>query len=123
MEVDKEVLNEIVSEQAEIIKSKALEQIKHIQEDSENSLNRIVPEMMDMIKNFSVFKMLDVLDIIRNGGIVKTCEYKSSWNDARWHLMVGSDDPFYKEQPYRMLSEGRYRITLIMEKLAEEAEA
>ncbi len=122
MEVDKEVLNEIVSEQVEIIKSKALEQIKHIQEDSENSLNRIVPELMDMIKNFSVFKMLDVLDIIRNGGIVKTCEYESSWDDNRWQLTVGGNDVFYKEQPYKKVGEGRYRITLIMEKLTEETE-
>ena len=122
METDKEVLNKIVSERADKIHSEVMEQIKHIQERYEEELSRIVPELMNQIENFSTFKLLDVLDILRDGGTVKTCEYESSWDNNRWQLTVGSDDVFYKEQPYKKVGKGRYKITLIMEKLAEETE-
>lgn len=120
MESDKEVLSKIVSEQADKIQSEATEQIKRIQIDSKNRLSRVVPDLMKQIENFSVFKSLDVLEIIRNGGIVKTCEYETSWDDSRWQVTVGSSDVFHKEHPYRKLDKGRYKITLIIEKLAEE---
>ena len=117
METDKEVLSKIVSERADKIQSEALEQIKHIQEDSENSLNRIVPDLMNMIESFSVFKMLDVLEMIRNGGMVKTGECEVQYDNTAWSFQIGSTEPFYGSHPYRRLGKGRYRITLLMEKL------
>lgn len=119
MDPDEEDLNKIVSEQADKIQSEAIEQIKHIQEASEKSLNRIVPDLMNMIESFSVFKMLDVLDIIRNGGMVKTGECEVQYDNTAWSFQIGSTEPFYGSHPYRRLGKGRYRITLLMEKIVE----
>ena len=94
MEPDKEILSKIVSEQVDKIRSEALEQIKHIQEQSERELSRVVPDLMKQIENFSVFKLLDVLDVIRNGGVVKTGECENRYNDTHWRLEIGGNIPF-----------------------------
>ena len=122
METDKEVLSKIVSERADKIQSEATEQIKRIQIDSKNRLSRVVPDLMKQIEDFSLFKSLDVLDSLREGGIVKTGDYENSWDNTHWSFMIGNQEPFYKGSPHRRLDKGRYRITLIMEKLAKETE-
>lgn len=122
MESDKEVLNKIVSERVEKIQSEALDSIRHIRESSETQLNRIVPDLLKQIESFSVFKLLDVLDVIRNGGVVKTQDFETTWDNNRWSLEIGSEQIFYSDRSSRNLDKGRYRITLIMEKLAEEEE-
>lgn len=125
MESNKEVLSKIVSERADKIQSEALKQIKYIQENAEKELDRITPDLMKQIENFSVLKLLDVLDVIREGGVVRTCDFKNPYDRAAWRFTMGDRDPFYetdRSQGRRELAEGRYRITLIMEKLAEEAE-
>ena len=122
VEVDKETLSNIVSERTDKIQSEATEQIKHIQEQTKRELERIVPELMKQIEGASVFKLLDVLEVIRNGGVVKTCDYENTWDNTRWNLGIGSENVFYSDHPTRHLAKGRYRVTLIMEKLPEEAE-
>ena len=116
MEADNAALNKIVSERADKIQSEAIAQIKHIQEASEKSLSCILPDLMNMIENFSAFKLLDVLDIIRNGGMVKSGEYEAQHDNTDWRFDIGNVDPFYKSHPYRRLGKGRYMITLIIEK-------
>jgi len=123
MESRQEVLNKIVSERADKIQSEALEQIKGIQERSEKELSRVVPDLMKQIECFPAFKMLGVLEIIRNGGIVETCDYENRYDDARWRLELGGSYLFYDGFRPARLGKGRYRVTLIMEKLGEEAEA
>lgn len=122
MESDKEVLNKIVSKRVEKIQSEALDSIRHIRESSETQLNRIVPDLLKQIENFSVFKLLDVLDVLRDGGIVQTGECESLCDDNHWRLVIGDLDPFPYESYQNRLAKGRYRITLIMEKLPEKAE-
>ncbi len=119
MESDKAVLSKIVSERADKIQSEALEQIKHIQERTETELDRIMPDLMKQIENFSKFKLLDVLDVLRNGGVVRICDYESQWDNTPWSFTMGSQDVFYQDSP-RRIGKGRYRVTLIMEKLPEE---
>ncbi len=68
MESDKEILHKIVSERTDKIQSEALKNIEYIKENAEEELSRIAPDLMKQIKNFSVFKLLDVLDVIRDGG-------------------------------------------------------
>lgn len=118
MKSDKEILSKIVSERADKIQSEALEQITHIQESRERELARIVPDLMKQIE--VGFKRLDVLDIMRNGGMVKTGECETRYNDAHWRLEIDGADPFSYEAYQNRLAKGRYRITLIMEKLKEE---
>ena len=97
-----------------------MEQITHIQEHSEKELGGIVPDLVNQKENFSVFKLLDVLDVIRNGGVVKTGECGIEYDRTNWRLTIGNMDPFYDDNMYqRGLVKGRYRITLIMEKLEE----
>jgi len=120
MTSNEEVLSKIVSERTDKIQSKALEQIQHIQESTERELARIVPDLLKQIENFSVFKTLDVLDVIRNGGVVKTCDYEIPSDHTHWGLELGSVNPFYDGLHSRMLDKGHYRVTLIIEKLAEE---
>jgi len=122
---NEKVLSKIVSERADTIQSEATERIKQIQERTEEELRRIVPDLLKQIENFSVFKLLDVLDVIRNGGIVKTCDYETEWESNHWRLDIGNTDVFYptdSSQGRRELAKGRYRITLIMEKLGEKPE-
>ena len=123
MKPDEEVLRKIVSERVDKIQANALEQIRHIQEDSEKELGRIVPDLLKQVENFSVFKLLDVLDVIRTGGIVKTVDFETQYDSSSWRLEIGSVDPFYDGTHPRRLSKGRYRITLIMEKLEEQLQS
>jgi len=122
MESDKEVLNRIVSERADKIQSEALEQIKRIQEHSEKELGRIVPDLVKQIEGFPSFKQLDVLDVLRGGGIVKTCDHEVHYDNAPWRLELGGSNLFYDGVRPTRLDKGHYRITLLMEKLAEKDE-
>ncbi len=120
MASNEEALSKIVSERSDKIQSKALEQITHIQESTERELARIVPDLLKQIETFSTLKMLDVLDVIRNGGVVKTTDYELPSDHTYWTLNIGNENIFYSGHPSKMLTKGRYRVTLIMEKLAEE---
>ena len=123
MESDKEGLNRIVSERADKIQVEAQEEIKHIQERTETELGRIVPDLVKQIEDFPTFKLLDVLNVLRDGGTVKTCDHEIQYDNAPWRLELGGSDPFYGDRRPNTLGKGRYRVTLIMEKLAEEEEA
>ena len=115
MESDREVLSKIVSERADKIQSEATEQIKHIQENTERELERILPDLMKQIK--VGFKRFDVLEVIRNGGIVKTGEYMNTDDYAYWTFSIGNhNNPFPDDRGPNKLDKGRYRITLIMER-------
>lgn len=120
METNKEVLSKIVSERADKIQAEALKDIEYLRERSEKELDQIIPDLMKQIENFSVFKLLDVLDVIRNGGVVKTSECVISYDHTQWNLTIGSEMMFNEDLSQHRLNEGRYRITLIMEKLGEE---
>ena len=120
MEYDREALDKIVSERASKIQVEALEQITHIQESRERELARIVPDLLKQIENFPIIKRLDILEVIRNGGVVKTADYAATWDKTRWRLEIGNDDVFYSDHSSSHLAKGRYRVTLIMEKLEEE---
>ena len=119
MESDKEVLSKIVSERADKIQAEALEQIKNIQERTETELGRIMPDLMKQIE--VGFKKFDVLDVIRNGGVVKTAEYGSRSDHTYWSFTADNYNLFHDDRDMNRLDKGRYRVTLIMEKL-EEAE-
>ena len=122
METDREVLSKIVSERADKIQAEALKDIEFLRERSEKELDQIIPDLLKQVENFSVFKLLDVLDVIRNGGVVKTGECVSRHDHTQWNLTIGNEMLFHEDLRQHRLDEGRYRITLIMEKLAEEAE-
>jgi len=77
---------------------------------------------MKQIESFPSFKQLDILEILQNGGVVRACKYETHYDDTHWHLEIGGSDLFYDGVRPTRLAKGRYRVTLIMEKLEEKAE-
>jgi len=74
--VSEEALREIVSKRVDKITSDATKEMTRIREGAEQELNRVVPDLTKQIEGFPKFKLLDILEILGNGGIVKTVERK-----------------------------------------------
>lgn len=94
------------------------ERIRELKREMDDKLKKFVAQLKGKIK---IIVPTDVPRILAEGGIVETAEVNLPYSEAYLGLQMGDTKVFYdREKDCPMfIDSGKYRVTLILERLAD----
>ena len=118
----RELLLGYVAERAEKIKADTLESLRGYMESARKSLEFIMEDVEAQAKAFDVVPTMNLIETIASGGFIRSEEREIPQHGVDFRAETGGMRLFENpsDHGWIRLKGGRYRFTLIAERLKEE---
>ena len=107
-------VEKIIEEKGKQIKAESIEAINKA---AETATARFQTELETLKKQAKIVLPINILDILVEGGYVFTVIHNVPNYGYRVDLTIGAEELLYAYRDARLLKEGKYRVTLLLEKL------
>jgi hypothetical protein len=113
--MSKEFVEKFLKEKAEEIKKESIEEVNLVAQGATKRFEAVIEQLKRQAR---ISLPVNILDILRSGGLVVSKDFRSEYDDAPIKVSIGDRDVFYDEWEYDRprLKRGNYRVTLIIEK-------
>lgn len=110
-----EFVEKIIEEKGEEIKRETLKTINRAAEAATERFKGIIENLKEQAK---IVLPVNVIDILAKGGCVESIDYDVPYEETYVRLSFQDKDIFYERKQGRFqIASGKYRVTLIMERL------